>query len=54
MTTRDLVSRDSPPASCTRHIAHALHTSRRSDASPARPRWLLTEPGLGYRFQPNP
>jgi two-component system KDP operon response regulator KdpE len=25
---------------------------RKLDPDPARPRWLLTEPGMGYRFQP--
>jgi two-component system KDP operon response regulator KdpE len=25
---------------------------RKLEPHPARPRWLLTEPGLGYRFQP--
>ncbi|MBO0822883.1 MAG: response regulator [Actinobacteria bacterium] len=24
------------------------------EPDPARPRWLLTEPGMGYRFQPDP
>jgi two-component system, OmpR family, KDP operon response regulator KdpE len=24
------------------------------EPDPARPRWLLTEPGMGYRFQPGP
>jgi two-component system KDP operon response regulator KdpE len=27
---------------------------RKLEADPARPRYLLTEPGMGYRFQPNP
>jgi len=27
---------------------------RKLEPDPARPRWLLTEPGMGYRFQPNP
>ena len=27
---------------------------RKLEPDPARPRWLLTEPGLGYRFQPDP
>ena len=26
---------------------------RKLEPDPARPRWLLTEPGLGYRFQPD-
>ena len=25
---------------------------RKLETDPARPRWLLTEPGMGYRFQP--
>jgi len=27
---------------------------RKLEPDPARPRWLITEPGLGYRFQPGP
>ena len=27
---------------------------RKLEADPARPRYLLTEPGMGYRFQPDP
>ena len=27
---------------------------RKLEPDPTRPRWLLTEPGLGYRFQPDP
>jgi two-component system, OmpR family, KDP operon response regulator KdpE len=27
---------------------------RKLEPDPARPRWLLTEPGMGYRFQPHP
>jgi two-component system KDP operon response regulator KdpE len=27
---------------------------RKLEPDPARPRWLLTEPGMGYRFQPTP
>jgi len=27
---------------------------RKLEPDPARPRWLLTEPGMGYRFQPDP
>jgi hypothetical protein len=34
------------------------HCSRRAEPPPAvgmaQPRWLLTEPGMGYRFQPDP
>jgi two-component system, OmpR family, KDP operon response regulator KdpE len=26
---------------------------RKLEPDPARPRWLLTEPGMGYRFQPS-
>jgi two-component system KDP operon response regulator KdpE len=25
---------------------------RKLEPDPARPRWLLTEPGMGYRYQP--
>jgi two-component system, OmpR family, KDP operon response regulator KdpE len=27
---------------------------RKLELDPAKPRWLLTEPGMGYRFQPDP
>jgi two-component system, OmpR family, KDP operon response regulator KdpE len=27
---------------------------RKLEPDPARPRWLFTEPGMGYRFQPGP
>jgi two-component system KDP operon response regulator KdpE len=27
---------------------------RKLEPDPASPRWLLTEPGMGYRFQPSP
>jgi two-component system KDP operon response regulator KdpE len=27
---------------------------RKLEPDPARPRWLLTEPGMGYRFDPGP
>jgi two-component system KDP operon response regulator KdpE len=27
---------------------------RKLEPDPARPRWLLTEPGMGYRFEPDP
>ena len=27
---------------------------RKLEPDPARPHWLLTEPGMGYRFQPEP
>src|SRR5580704_8652617 len=34
----------------------ALHgpAGRKLEPDPARPRWLLTEPGMGYRYQPSP
>ena len=25
---------------------------RKLERDPARPRWLITEPGMGYRYQP--
>jgi two-component system, OmpR family, KDP operon response regulator KdpE len=27
---------------------------RKLEPDPARPRWLMTEPGMGYRYQPGP
>ncbi len=27
---------------------------RKLEPNPGRPRWLLTEPGMGYRYQPDP
>jgi two-component system, OmpR family, KDP operon response regulator KdpE len=27
---------------------------RKLEPHPARPRWLITEPGMGYRYQPSP
>ncbi len=27
---------------------------RKLETDPARPRWLVTEPGMGYRYQPGP
>jgi two-component system KDP operon response regulator KdpE len=27
---------------------------RKLEPNPARPRWLITEPGMGYRYQPTP
>ena len=27
---------------------------RKLEPDPSRPRWLVTEPGMGYRFQPDP
>jgi len=26
---------------------------RKLEPDPARPHWLLTEPGMGYRYQPD-
>ena len=26
---------------------------RKLEPDPARPRWLITEPGMGYRYQPS-
>jgi two-component system KDP operon response regulator KdpE len=31
---------------------HMMHLRRKLERDPARPRHLLTEPGLGYRFRP--
>jgi two-component system KDP operon response regulator KdpE len=31
---------------------YMAHLRRKLEADPARPRHLLTEPGMGYRFQP--
>jgi two-component system KDP operon response regulator KdpE len=28
------------------------HLRRKLEADPARPKHLITEPGMGYRFQP--
>jgi len=27
---------------------------RKLEPDPARPRWLHTEPGMGYRYEPDP
>ena len=27
---------------------------RKLEPDPPRPRWLITEPGMGYRYQPGP
>jgi DNA-binding response OmpR family regulator len=27
---------------------------RKLEPDPARPQWLITEPGMGYRYQPSP
>ena len=31
---------------------HVMELRRKLEVDPARPRHLLTEPGMGYRFQP--
>jgi two-component system KDP operon response regulator KdpE len=31
---------------------HMAHLRRKLEDDPARPRYLLTEPGMGYRYQP--
>ncbi len=31
---------------------HMARLRRKLEPDPARPRWLLTEPGMGYRYQP--
>lgn len=31
---------------------YMTHLRRKLEPDPARPRWLITEPGMGYRFQP--
>jgi two-component system KDP operon response regulator KdpE len=31
---------------------YMAHLRRKLEADPARPKHLLTEPGMGYRFQP--
>jgi two-component system KDP operon response regulator KdpE len=33
---------------------HVAHLRRKIEADPARPRFILTEPGLGYRFDSRP
>ena len=33
---------------------HLANLRRKLEPDPARPRYLITEPGLGYRFQPDP
>lgn len=44
-------------------VSHDLRTplrlymaqlGRKLEPDPARPRWLITEPGMGYRYQPGP
>jgi two-component system KDP operon response regulator KdpE len=32
---------------------HLANLRRKLEPDPARPRYLITEPGLGYRFQPD-
>ena len=31
---------------------HMARLRRKLEPDPARPRWLITEPGMGYRYQP--
>jgi two-component system KDP operon response regulator KdpE len=31
---------------------HMARLRRKLAPDPARPRWLITEPGMGYRYQP--
>jgi two-component system KDP operon response regulator KdpE len=31
---------------------HMARLRRKLEPDPARPRWLITEPGTGYRYQP--
>ena len=33
---------------------HMARLRRKLEDNPARPRHLLTEPGMGYRYQPDP
>jgi two-component system KDP operon response regulator KdpE len=33
---------------------HLANLRRKLEPDPARPRYLITEPGIGYRFQPDP
>jgi two-component system, OmpR family, KDP operon response regulator KdpE len=33
---------------------HVAHLRRKLEPDPSRPRYLHTEPGMGYRFQPGP
>jgi two-component system KDP operon response regulator KdpE len=32
---------------------HLANLRRKLEPDPARPRYLITEPGIGYRFQPD-
>ena len=55
----------SPSASCSRRCGarstarrrnylrvHLAHLRRKLEPDPSRPRYLITEPGMGYRFNP--
>jgi two-component system, OmpR family, KDP operon response regulator KdpE len=33
---------------------HFAHVRRKLEPEPSRPRYFITEPGMGYRFEPNP
>jgi len=33
---------------------HFAHIRRKLEPEPSRPRYFMTEPGMGYRFEPNP
>ena len=33
---------------------HFAHIRRKLEPDPSRPRYFITEPGMGYRFEPNP
>ncbi|MBI2169309.1 MAG: response regulator [Actinobacteria bacterium] len=33
---------------------HMAHVRRKLEPEPSRPRYFLTEPGMGYRFEPSP
>jgi two-component system, OmpR family, KDP operon response regulator KdpE len=33
---------------------HMAHIRRKLEREPSKPRYFMTEPGLGYRFQPEP
>ena len=32
---------------------HMAHIRRKLEPDPARPRYFITEPGMGYRFEPS-
>ncbi|MGH3406500.1 MAG: winged helix-turn-helix domain-containing protein [Streptosporangiaceae bacterium] len=41
------------PRVCTNYLRfHMARLRRKLEDDPARPRHLLTEPGMGYRYQP--